>query len=184
MEGDAAGGERWRLRFDVAEAERWRAVDDVVMGGVSSSALRPSEGGARFAGELSLERGGGFASVRREIDLDLADAAGIVVRARGDGRIYQLRLRTDATLADVPDAPERGDAISWAARFESGSGWREHELRWEAFAPTFRGRDLPGAPPLDPGRIRSLSLMVADEQAGAFGLELAHLAALPRAAAP
>ncbi|MDP1829530.1 MAG: CIA30 family protein [Archangium sp.] len=50
---------------DAAEPARWWPTDDVVMGGKSSSALRPSARTGVFEGELSLENGGGFASVRR-----------------------------------------------------------------------------------------------------------------------
>ena len=46
------------------DANPWRNVDDVVMGGVSSSSMRIEEGVAVFKGEVSLENNGGFASVR------------------------------------------------------------------------------------------------------------------------
>ena len=45
----------------------WHPIDDVVMGGVSQSALQPySRSVACFGGVVSLEHGGGFASVRTE----------------------------------------------------------------------------------------------------------------------
>ena len=44
---------------------RWTSVNDVVMGGVSDSLMQVSEDGTGvFAGHLSLENNGGFASVR------------------------------------------------------------------------------------------------------------------------
>ncbi len=49
-----------------AEQRRWYAVDDGVMGGVSQSGFRVDAGAGCFGGEVSLENGGGFASVRRE----------------------------------------------------------------------------------------------------------------------
>ncbi|HMX14512.1 MAG TPA: CIA30 family protein, partial [Thauera aminoaromatica] len=43
----------------------WSAIDDRVMGGVSRSALRfDSAGHALFAGTVSADNNGGFASVR------------------------------------------------------------------------------------------------------------------------
>lgn len=50
---------------DLAAASAWRVIDDRVMGGVSRSTLRHDPAGhAVFAGAVSLDRNGGFASVR------------------------------------------------------------------------------------------------------------------------
>ena len=38
------------------------------------------------------------------------------------------------------------------------------------FRATFRGRSVPGAPPLDPARVRQMGLMIADRQVGSFAL--------------
>jgi hypothetical protein len=35
---------------------------------------------------------------------------------------------------------------------------------------TFRGRSVPGAPPLDPARVRQMGLLIADRQVGSFAL--------------
>ena len=82
-----------------AEQRRWYAVDDGVMGGVSQSGFRMEEGAGCFCGEVSLENGGGFASVRREpngFEPTLAHSQGVTLRVRGDGRTYQLRLKSSA----------------------------------------------------------------------------------------
>ncbi|MDP1650111.1 MAG: CIA30 family protein [Rubrivivax sp.] len=56
------------LLFDFRDpltANDWAAIDDRVMGGISRSRLRHDpKGHAVFEGEVSLERNGGFASVR------------------------------------------------------------------------------------------------------------------------
>jgi hypothetical protein len=50
---------------DAARVAGWFSIDDRVMGGVSSSRLRyDAASHAVFEGPLSLERNGGFASVR------------------------------------------------------------------------------------------------------------------------
>ena len=86
------------LTFDSpSEQQRWYSVDDGVMGGVSKSGFCVTDGVGRFQGEVSLENGGGFASVRREpngFEPTLADAQGIELTVRGDGRTYQLRLKS------------------------------------------------------------------------------------------
>jgi len=162
---------------DPAATAAWAAIDDTVMGGVSSSELRPTaDGTAVFRGTVSLENDGGFASVRSgAVDFDLAGADGLALRVRGDGRAYKLQVRTDAAF----------DGIAYQARFTPPAGaWETVRLPFSAFAPTFRGRVLGGAPPLDPGAVRRLGLLISDRQAGPFALELAWIAASEAAGAP
>jgi monofunctional biosynthetic peptidoglycan transglycosylase len=50
---------------DPLRVSAWEAVGDPVMGGASTSRFAPLPGGmAAFSGVVSLDRGGGFASVR------------------------------------------------------------------------------------------------------------------------
>jgi monofunctional biosynthetic peptidoglycan transglycosylase len=147
------------------EVEKWESLNDVVMGGVSGSHLElvPGEG-AVFEGNVSLEHGGGFASVRthpREFGLSGCD--GVVIRVRGDGRRYRLRLRTDDDY----------EGVAYQSSFGTTPGqWEDVCLPFSAFHPSFRGQDVPHAPPLDPGRIRRFGFMIADRQAGPFRLEI------------
>lgn len=153
------------------EAARWRSTDDVVMGGRSSSGMRAGDGIGMFAGELSLERGGGFASVRRHdqpVDLSASDA--IELRVRGDGKRYKLNLRTSGDL----------DGVVYQAAFDTGAGtWQTVRLTLASFAPRFRGRPVPGT--LDPTHVSSLGLLISDGQAGPFRLEVASITAAARA---
>jgi NADH dehydrogenase [ubiquinone] 1 alpha subcomplex assembly factor 1 len=89
-----------KMLFDFTEpnsADGWRAIDDRVMGGVSRSTLRRDSGGhAVFEGEVSLERNGGFASVRANPgDRGLAGAETCVIEVRGDPKQFKLSLLTD-----------------------------------------------------------------------------------------
>jgi NADH dehydrogenase [ubiquinone] 1 alpha subcomplex assembly factor 1 len=153
---------------DPREAERWRPTDDVVMGGRSSSGMRAGDGVGVFAGELSLEQGGGFASVRRQdqpVDLSACDA--IELRVRGDGKRYKLNLRTSDDL----------DGVVYQAAFETEPGaWQTVRLPLASFAPRFRGRPVPGT--LDLSQVSSLGLLISDRQAGPFRLELATIRAV------
>jgi len=157
--------------FDFADAEtagRFTTVDDRVMGGVSRSAMRAGEGFGVFAGVLSTESNGGFASVRAARSVDLSGRGGIALRVRGDGRSYQLRLRTD----------RRFDGISYRATFATTpETWTKVLLPFDAFQPTFRGRVPAGAPPLDVAGIESFGLMVTDAQVGEFRLDVATIGA-------
>ena len=88
------------ILFDFSEAravEHWAPIDDRVMGGLSRSRLRHDPAGhAVFEGTVSLERNGGFASVRSTAGpRGLAGAAACLVELRGPARGYKLRLLTD-----------------------------------------------------------------------------------------
>jgi hypothetical protein len=151
--------------FTEAEADLWRSVNDGVMGGVSSGSFRIDPAGIGiFAGEVSLENNGGFASVRAATGpRDLSASKGLRIRVRGDGRTYRLRLHNNAGM----------DGIAYQAGFDTRSGeWQTVTLPFAAFQPTFRGRVPPNAPPLDTRQIEQVGLMIADGQAGPFTLEV------------
>lgn len=152
------------LRFG-PDGPAWTSVDDRVMGGVSLSRMEAGPGGTGvFRGELSRERGGGFASVRTRVPrTDLSSHRGLRARVRGDGRTYQLRLRSDG----------RFDGIAHRQDFRPPADeWVEIEFPFDDFVPTFRGRTLAGVEPLDRARIEQVGLMVTEGEAGEFRLEL------------
>lgn len=150
--------------------QKWGTINDGVMGGVSDSRLNTNEHGAAvFAGNVSLENNGGFASVRGRLGhCDLSGFDGLVVRVRGDGKRYRLRLRHDDDL----------DGVTYQARFETREGvWDEVRLPLSSFEPTYRGRRLRDAEPLNAGAIHQIGFMIADGQAGPFRLEIARVEA-------
>jgi monofunctional biosynthetic peptidoglycan transglycosylase len=144
----------------------WQAINDGVMGGISSGRMEQSGDGLRFEGQLSLENNGGFASVRRPIDDDLSKATGVRLRVRGDGRTYQFRLRQDS----------RFDGVAWRAEFSTNGDWQTVTLTFDEFIPVFRGRRVPDAGPVVPAAIRQIGFMLADKTAGAFALEIRSVA--------
>jgi monofunctional biosynthetic peptidoglycan transglycosylase len=146
-----------------ADFEAWRAIDDVVMGGVSRSSFRQAAPGiARFSGLVSLDYGGGFASVRTHPRVwATAGAKAFVLRCHGDGRRYKFTVRVDDGF----------DGVQHQARFSPPRGeWVDVVLPMNAFVASFRGRPVPGAGLLDPAQIRQLGLMISDKQAGPFEL--------------
>ena len=163
--GDSMDKKKNLIEFSNADRGEWFAINDGVMGGVSRSDIRRTDRGTGvFAGVLSLENSGGFASVRAALGRhDLSTWAGLEVRVRGDGRTYQLRLRSD----------DRFDGIAYAADFKTRDGeWTVTHIPFHQFRPTFRGRTLTDVPPLDTSRIQQLAFMLADKKPGPFTLEI------------
>ena len=116
-----------------SEQRRWYAVDDGVMGGVSQSGFRVDAGAGCFGGEVSLENGGGFASMRREpngFEPTLAHSQGVTLRVRGDGRTYQLRLKSSAL----------DEASAYRVAFTpTAHQWETHQFTWAQFEAVRRG---------------------------------------------
>ncbi|MEI7970591.1 MAG: CIA30 family protein [Betaproteobacteria bacterium] len=156
----------------IAASIPWDTVDDVVMGGASAgSAHTMPEGHLRFSGVVSLANNGGFSSIRSTpARHDLVGASAIVVRVRGDGKRYKFNLRTDMTF----------DGVQYQAPFDTRAGeWQDITLPLSAFEPRWRGRLVPDAPALDPGRIVSFGFLIADRQAGPFALDVHSIRAQP-----
>lgn len=147
---------------DPAAAAGWRAIYDRVMGGLSTSRLAHDPSGhAVFEGVVSLERNGGFASVRSApAALGLPGARSCVIDARGPALRFKLNLLTEDTF----------DGLVYQAPFIPETRRQVLHIPLSRFVARFRGREVPAAPPLDPVCIRQVGLMLADRQAGPFAL--------------
>ncbi len=145
----------------------WQIVNDDVMGGVSASSFRITNGVAVFSGEVSLANNGGFASVRSvPARHDLGDSDTFVVRVRGDGRRYKFSARMDSSF----------DSAIYRCDFPTKKGvWEEHRLPLKDFVASFRGRVLADEPPLNPAKVSSVGFLISDQQAGPFQLEVAWI---------
>lgn len=144
---------------------RWTSVNDVVMGGVSDSLMQVSDDGKGvFAGHLSLENEGGFASVRAPLpENDFTGYDGIALHVKGDGMRYSFRVRTDMMF----------DGVVYRQEFDTvAREWMDVQLPFSDFKPSFRGRIVPDAPPLDPSRIFQVGFLISEKQEGSFRLEV------------
>ncbi len=159
----AAAKESSRVLFDFSAdnaSDQWQIVNDGVMGGRSTSqATMAAEGQMRFAGNLSLENNGGFASVRsRPRQLALAPGDQVVLRIRGDGRKYTFNLYV----------PQRRPAFSYRVEFETKADeWMEVKLPLDRFVATSYGREVRGLK-LDPVQVNAVGLLLADKKPGPF----------------
>jgi monofunctional biosynthetic peptidoglycan transglycosylase len=148
---------------DSSDIEHWAVINDGVMGGRSQSTLKALPAGAIFSGTVSAENGGGFASVRTTLSNPTAPAGrAISVRVRGDGKIYQFRIRTDPRR----DAP----AYKYAFTTEPGV-WKELVMPLGEFQASFRGRSVADAAELESAAIQQVGFLIAEKQFGAFKLE-------------
>lgn len=153
------------IDFGADSGDDWIVVNDGVMGGRSSSDIAAgADGVGVFEGILSLENNGGFASVRAAIpEGALVGASKIVMRLRGDGKSYQVRLRPGRQL----------DGVAYAAGFQTVAGqWSTAEIPLDSFEPTFRGYRPRNAGPLDLAGVGQLGIMLTDKQEGPFRLEI------------
>jgi len=150
----------------------WEVVNDDVMGGVSTSQFQLlTNRCAVFSGTLRLENNGGFASVRSApLRENLTGCTAFVLRVRGDGRRYKFSVRTGADF----------NAPLYQCSFTTKQDeWEEHRLAFSDFVPTFRGRVLTGALPLNPAKVSSAGFLISDKQTGPFRLEIEWIKASP-----
>ena len=149
-------------------AFEWIVVNDNVMGGISRSrvSINP-DGYMLFNGNVSLEYGGGFASVRSSYEnWEIGNFDGFVIKVWGDGKSYQFRCRMGNNF----------DGVAYRHYFQTNNeNWQEIRLPFSKFVPTYRGRILSDVKPLDPDAIRNLGLMISDKQSGNFNLKIAWI---------
>lgn len=141
----------------------FQVVNDDVMGGVSMSRISPAAGSMLFDGTVSLENNGGFASFRGPVRFP-AGCGMLLLTVRGDGRRYKLTLKLD----------DRPGTAQYQASFVAPPEWQTLRFKPDDFAASFRGRAV-AAPALRFGDVQYFGLLISDQQAGAFRIEVKDL---------
>ena len=147
------------------ETELWEAVNDGVMGGLSSGGPEFDNGRMVFSGVLNTN-GGGFSSIRRSIDPgSLEGVPGILMRVKPDNRNYRITLRTDAT--------DRGQKISFQAPIPATApgSWADVFVSFDTISPSVFGRLVHGVE-FDETAATSVGIIIADKKNGPFRLEI------------
>ena len=144
-------------------ANALRVVNDNVMGGVSKSRFTFDPEGTVFEGEVSLENGGGFASVRSPILIPECTSA-LNVTIRGDEKQVKLVLRTDNSSRSP----------LYQADFTTTREWQTHRFMPSDFKASFRGRAV-NAPELVLSSVLEIGVLIANQQAGTFRLQLKNI---------
>jgi len=153
-----------------AEKEKWVIINDGVMGGLSQSSMEIADDStALFSGSVSLKNNGGFASTRTSSeDLELEKYSGLRLRVKGDGKKYQLRLRTDDNF----------DGVAFKHEFiTEPDEWMEIDFPFEKFIASFRGRELPEIGSPDPAKVKQIGFLISGKQEGEFSLKIDWIAA-------
>ena len=116
-----------------SDVKDWIIVDDVVMGGGSSGSFKLNDDGfGVFEGKISLDNNGGFSSVRYRFQkIIVKEYTSIIVKLRGDGKKYQLRIKSNS-----------GDYYSYIMPFLTSGEWQEIKIPLKEMYPSFRGRRL------------------------------------------
>ena len=140
----------------------WTVVNDGVMGGLSKGRLTISdEGHGIFHGVVSLENNGGFSLIQhRFASLNVKKYNSLVVRLKGDGKKYQVRLKTNAS-----------DYFNYAISIKTTGAWETISIPFEKMIPQFRGRILnmssfPGE------QIEEVAFLIGNKKAEEFRLEI------------
>ena len=134
-----------------ASLDAWERIDDVIMGGVSSSRLVLDSGKASFEGRIRSE-GGGFCGTRMRLlkePIDLSSSEGMYVEAElpkggidPSKRVWKMAVRTKQ---------DRGEVVYQQAFTPPPAGGRQMiRLPFDGFRLVRGPRLVPGVPPLTP----------------------------------
>ncbi|KAJ5583132.1 hypothetical protein N7535_001752 [Penicillium sp. DV-2018c] len=165
-------GPRWDLYC-------WTASDDRVRGGSSVSELVSTAEGVLFRGHLDFETlgGAGFASQRtvgNDETWDLTGQDGIVLCVgKSDGKRYTFSL-TDEIPGRRSDGREES-ALVWEYDFCTEETGHTVRVPWRKLKPTYRGKEVENARPLDLSHVRRFRIMIRSffgKQEGDFSLEI------------
>jgi hypothetical protein len=163
----AAQSSRLLITFEGTDsASDWLPIGDPIMGGRSNGGVSVSEHGiGEFHGTVRSDNGGGFASVKRDLSapVDASGFDGIELLAQGDGRTYKVGLR---------NSTNRNRVVYQKAFTPEAGTWTCIRLPFSDFIPTWRGRIVSDACPLDSSQLASLSVFVSGGQYGDFCLRM------------
>ena len=143
-----------------SDIQNWTVVDDVVMGGKSSSTFKISaEGFGVFNGNISLKNNGGFSSLRYRFKRTIINKhKNVIIKLRGDGKAYQFRIKSNS-----------GDYYSYISNFVSSGEWQEIVIPLKDMYPVFRGRKL-DKPNFSNDYIEEIAFLIGNKKEEPFKL--------------
>lgn len=149
-------------------ADAWRIQDDVVMGGRSQGELSIDDRGhARFSGHVSLENNGGFSSILHTLDqpVDVSGLDHFVVRVKGDGKDYTLRVKTDPS-----------NQYYYQRGFETNGEWQQVEIPFGEMSAVHHGEAV-DVPNFDGGEVTEVQLLIGNKKEQDFEIAIDRIEA-------
>ncbi len=144
------------------QTSNWSIVNDGVMGGRSKGDFVYDDSGyAVFSGTISLENNGGFSSVRYIFpQQSVGNHSMIRLKVRGDGKKYQVRVRTN-----------KNDRHAYIAHFKTDGNWQSIDIPMADMYPSFRGMRLKmGYYPVE--KMEEIAFLIGNKKAETFRLEI------------
>ena len=138
----------------------WNIVDDVVMGGVSSSDFYIDDAGnGVFNGVVSTKNNGGFCSVRHFFKTtSIKEHKVFSIVLKGDNKKYQFRVKSKVN-----------DYYSYIYEFETTSEWQTIEIPINQMYASFRGRTL-NLPNYDGTSLEEMAFLIGNKTDESFQL--------------
>ena len=138
----------------------WQIINDVVMGGKSSSTITINKDGhGEFSGTVSTENNGGFSSIRHTFkSVSVKKISKICVLIKGDGKDYQLRIKDSYKTY-----------YSYINTFSTSGKWQEIEILLSDMYPSFRGKKL-SKPNFYHDAIEEVTFLIANNKNEKFQL--------------
>lgn len=143
---------------------KWRIVNDGVMGGLSSSKVNVQDDKIIFSGNVSLENNGGFASLRSPVkDYNFENFSGIEIKIKGDGKRYSISMKETTYFS----------GYFYTSTFETKKDeWITIRIPFEQFELYYFGQETKSSKKLPLNKIKEISLLIGDKQAGNFTAEI------------
>ena len=178
MAGAGAGScEKALMRFtsERSDASAWRSLNDGVMGGMSDGFFATNaDGSGMFVGNVSLERNGGFASVRAGVDEDASAFAGVYL----DAKAGDAASAKKTWLFILKDEDCMYDQINFKVAFTVTNELGRVKIPFSAFSTPERMGRVVVRPPVDCARLREFGLMILKgdaSQVGPFSLHITEV---------
>ncbi len=142
-----------------AAIEKWYTIDDGVMGGKSNGNIfLTEEGYGCFTGKISKENNGGFSSVHYQERFTFTENSKIILKVKGDGKTYQLRVKNKAD-----------DRHGYIFNFETTADWQLVTVAAFVMQPYYRGKQLP-LPNFNANEIEEFAFFILSDTAEPFQL--------------
>ena len=148
-------------------SDQWRIVNDGVMGGLSSSDVSVKNDKIIFAGNVSLENNGGFASLRSPVkDYSFEEFSGIEIKIKGDGKRFSISMKETSYFT----------GYFYTTSFETKNDeWITVKLHFDDFKLYYFGKEINSSIKIPLDKIKEISLLIGDKQKDAFIIEIDYL---------